>query len=115
MYKMMGFNVAEQVAFLKRTFGEVLLAEGEYSEAEYNGRLSALMEMLRSRGTTVSENARRMFSGNTTDKGSFRTQSGEGYWCGPWAAYSPEAGGGTSCKKIKGRDGSDADGLGIQI
>ena len=63
---MQGFDLSRQVSYLKSTFGEVLLGEAEYSEAEYNGRLAALMEMLRSRGTEVSENAGRIFSGPTT-------------------------------------------------
>ena len=67
-FKMQGFDMSKQVSYLKSTFGEVLLGEGEYSDTEYNGRLSALMEMLRARGTAVSEHAGRLFSGPTTSR-----------------------------------------------
>ena len=49
-----GMSLSEQVSWLKKVFGEVLLDESKYTEAEYNGRLAALMEMLRARGTAMS-------------------------------------------------------------
>ena len=58
-----GRSLSEQVAFLKKTFGEVLLDEESFDEVEYNARLAALMQMLRSRGTEMSASVHRMFSG----------------------------------------------------
>ena len=57
-----GMDLSVQVSSLKKLFGEVLLDEDKYTEGEYNGRLSALMEMLRARGTEMSASVNRMFS-----------------------------------------------------
>eukprot|EP00969_Alexandrium_andersonii_P136215 6026669-Alexandrium_andersonii.AAC.1 len=45
-----GRSPKEQVEWLKAEFSRVLLYDG-YEEAEYNGRLQSLMELLRSRGS----------------------------------------------------------------
>ena len=57
-----GMDLSVQVSSLKKLFGDVLLYEDKYTEGEYNGRLSALMEMLRARGTEMSASVNRMFS-----------------------------------------------------
>ena len=57
-------TLAEQVAYLKNTFGQVLLNEENFGEAEYAARLEAMMDMLRARGSALSRSAARMFSGS---------------------------------------------------
>ena len=59
-------ELAEQVTFLKASFGQVLLDEENYVETEYTARLEAMMDMLRARGTAPSRSAHRMFSGSET-------------------------------------------------
>merc|ERR1712026_449271 len=57
-----GRNLHGQVSYLKQEFAEVLLRDDKYSEQGYNARLSALMGMLRARGTEVSSSERKFFS-----------------------------------------------------
>ena len=74
--KMQGMDLSQQVGFLKTTFGEVLLDEERYEEIEYNGRLGALMDMLRSRGTEMSTSVHKMFSGFGSKAGSACLRTG---------------------------------------
>ena len=61
-----GLDLQKQVHALKRMFSEVLFADERYEEREYNIRLAALMEMLRSRGTEPSGSVNRLFSASAT-------------------------------------------------
>eukprot|EP00969_Alexandrium_andersonii_P206978 9144488-Alexandrium_andersonii.AAC.1 len=56
-----GKSQKEQVDWLKTEFRKVLLDDG-FEEAEYDGRLEVLMELLRSRGSEPSSSAQKLFS-----------------------------------------------------
>ena len=60
--KLDGLTLEQQVAVLKRDFGEVLLAEKDYEPKEYNARLQGIIEMLRARGTQMSTSVNKLFS-----------------------------------------------------
>eukprot|EP00969_Alexandrium_andersonii_P165263 7304232-Alexandrium_andersonii.AAC.1 len=56
-----GQSPKKQVEWLKSEFSKVLLGDS-FEESEYNGRLDALMDLLRARGGEPSASAQKMFS-----------------------------------------------------
>eukprot|EP00969_Alexandrium_andersonii_P285814 12636244-Alexandrium_andersonii.AAC.1 len=58
---MKGKSQKEQVDWLKSEFSRMLLDDG-FEEAEYDGRLEALMELLRTRGGEPNSSAKKLFS-----------------------------------------------------
>ena len=77
MQAVAGRDLAGQVQFFKKRFGEVLLSDGEVPEEEYQVRLMALMELLRARGQVVIGAVTHLFSGESSEETSPEKPAGE--------------------------------------